>query len=108
MSHSVSSLAVQTARRSEPPARFPISEKARPLHDMRPHRNFVLRPPRESIRLEAVMGRLLLTTAMIGFLASAAQAQTWGPGPSALPAGAQAAVISGDPGKAGPFVMRLK
>ena len=55
------------------------------------------------------MGRLIFATALIGFVAaSGAQAQTWGPGPPALPAGAQAAIISGDPGKAGPFVMRLK
>jgi Domain of unknown function (DUF4437) len=33
----------------------------------------------------------------------------WGPAPDALPAGAQFAVLDGDPGKAGmPFVVRLK
>jgi quercetin dioxygenase-like cupin family protein len=32
----------------------------------------------------------------------------WGPAPPALPPGAQAAVISGDPGKAGLFTIRLK
>jgi hypothetical protein len=32
----------------------------------------------------------------------------WGPGPDGLPAGAQAAVLWGDPGKAGPFVIRIK
>ena len=32
----------------------------------------------------------------------------WGDGPAALPKGVQAAVLSGDPGKAGPFVIRLK
>ena len=32
----------------------------------------------------------------------------WGPGPEGLPAGAQAAVLSGNPGKAGPFTIRLK
>jgi quercetin dioxygenase-like cupin family protein len=32
----------------------------------------------------------------------------WGPAPPALPAGAQAAVLDGDPGKAGPFTIRLK
>jgi anti-sigma factor ChrR (cupin superfamily) len=32
----------------------------------------------------------------------------WGPAPPALPAGAQIAVLDGDPGKAAPFVMRLK
>lgn len=32
----------------------------------------------------------------------------WGPAPAALPPGAQAAVLDGDPGKAGLFVVRLK
>jgi quercetin dioxygenase-like cupin family protein len=32
----------------------------------------------------------------------------WGPGPPGLPAGAQAAVIDGDPGKAGLFTIRAK
>ena len=32
----------------------------------------------------------------------------WGPGPPALPAGAQAAVLDGDPGKRGMFTLRLK
>jgi len=33
----------------------------------------------------------------------------WGPGPASLPAGAQMAVLDGDPGKAGmPFVIRAK
>lgn len=32
----------------------------------------------------------------------------WGAGPPALPPGAQLAVISGDPGKAGPYVLRAK
>jgi ketosteroid isomerase-like protein/quercetin dioxygenase-like cupin family protein len=33
---------------------------------------------------------------------------TWGPTPPALPPGAKLAVVSGDPGKAGPFVIRLQ
>jgi quercetin dioxygenase-like cupin family protein len=32
----------------------------------------------------------------------------WGPAPPVLNKGAQAAVLSGDPGSAGPFVIRLK
>ena len=45
---------------------------------------------------------------------SAAQAKTapaglkWGPAPPALPSGAQMAVVSGDPGKKGMFVVELK
>jgi quercetin dioxygenase-like cupin family protein len=33
---------------------------------------------------------------------------TWGPAPPMLPAGAQIAVLSGDPGKAAPYSVRLK
>jgi hypothetical protein len=32
----------------------------------------------------------------------------WGPAPAELPAGAQAAVLLGDPGKEGLFVLRLR
>jgi quercetin dioxygenase-like cupin family protein len=32
----------------------------------------------------------------------------WGPGPAALPAGAEAAVVEGDPGKPGLFTLRAK
>jgi uncharacterized RmlC-like cupin family protein len=32
----------------------------------------------------------------------------WGEGPAFLPKGVQAAVLHGDPGKAGPFTLRLK
>jgi hypothetical protein len=32
----------------------------------------------------------------------------WGPAPAALPKGAEAAVIYGDPGKEGLFALRLK
>src|SRR6187402_2394727 len=32
----------------------------------------------------------------------------WGPAPPGLPAGSQAAVLSGDPGKPGPFTIRAK
>ena len=32
----------------------------------------------------------------------------WGPAPPSLPKGAQIAVVSGDPSKAGPFTIRLK
>lgn len=33
---------------------------------------------------------------------------TWGPAPTALPPGAQLAVVSGDPSKAAPFIVRLQ
>lgn len=32
---------------------------------------------------------------------------TWGPAPPSLPAGSKVAVVSGDPGKAGPFTIRV-
>ena len=41
-------------------------------------------------------------------MAVQANALKWGPAPPALPPGAQAAVVSGDPGKEAPYVVRLK
>ena len=35
-------------------------------------------------------------------------ALTWGPAPAALPAGAQFAVIDGDPSQSGPYTIRLR
>jgi hypothetical protein len=35
-------------------------------------------------------------------------ALVWGPAPTVFPSGAQMAVVSGDPGKAAPFVVALK
>jgi len=32
----------------------------------------------------------------------------WGPAPASLPTGAEDAILQGDPGKAGPFTIRLK
>ena len=58
------------------------------------------------------MGRLILVSLLL--VGSTAQAQMnnadvkWGPAPPGLPAGAQIAVLSGDPGKAGLFTLRLK
>jgi len=66
------------------------------------------------------MRRALLATAMLLAIPLTAQAQggmdmlakpadaKWGPAPPVLPKGAQLAVVSGDPGKEGPFVIRLK
>ena len=39
---------------------------------------------------------------------AAAPALQWGPAPPVFPAGAQIAVLSGDPSKAGPFTIQLK
>ena len=47
------------------------------------------------------------TTASPHVMVRAAATQ-WGAAPASLPAGAQAAVLSGDPGKPGTFVLRLK
>ena len=38
----------------------------------------------------------------------AAKDTTWGPAPPMLPAGAEIAVLSGDPGKSAPYSVRLK
>ena len=39
---------------------------------------------------------------------SAGPGLVWGPAPPSLPKGAKLAVVSGDPNKAGPFVIRLR
>ena len=55
----------------------------------------------------------LVLGGLLGMVGSA-QAQVnstdlnWGPAPAIFPAGAQMAVLSGDPGKPGTFVIRLK
>ena len=60
------------------------------------------------------MKKLLLIALGAMLAGSAAQAQMnnadlkWGAAPPGLPAGAQLAVLSGDPGKEGMFTIRLK
>jgi len=67
------------------------------------------------------MRLLMLTTALLFVTTGSVLAQDrkaghamhpdqlqWGPAPSALPKGAQIAVLSGDPGKTGAFTIRLK
>jgi quercetin dioxygenase-like cupin family protein len=60
------------------------------------------------------MLKVALTLGSALALVGSAQAQVnasdlkWGPAPPVFPAGAQMAVLSGDPGKAGTFVIRLK
>ena len=54
----------------------------------------------------------LAVAALLTASAATAQAQKaaklqWGPAPPGLPAGAQVAVVSGDPGKPGPFAIQL-
>lgn len=61
---------------------------------------------------------ILLSLAVLAVVAGAAAAQThviqtpaavvWGPAPPFLPAGAEIAVLNGDPGKAVPYSVRLK
>lgn len=47
-------------------------------------------------------------TAPAGHSMVRAAETAWGDGPPVLPKGVQAAVLYGDPGKAGPFALRLK
>lgn len=60
------------------------------------------------------MNKQLLAAGAVLFLCAGAQAQVnstdlkWGPAPAVFPAGAKMAVLSGDPSKAGTFVIRLK
>ena len=60
------------------------------------------------------MKRLMLLALPLLLAGPAAQAKTnptnlkWMDGPPGLPSGAKFAVVSGDPGKEGPFVIRIK
>jgi quercetin dioxygenase-like cupin family protein len=60
------------------------------------------------------MKHLLLVGLSVLLAGSVAQAKgkpadlKWGPAPDALPSGAQMAVVSGDPGKKGMFVVQVK
>jgi quercetin dioxygenase-like cupin family protein len=56
------------------------------------------------------MNKLLVVTLTAVIAASPAQAKglKWMDGPEGLPSGSKIAVVSGDPGKAGPFVIELK
>ncbi|HEY2359404.1 MAG TPA: cupin domain-containing protein [Phenylobacterium sp.] len=60
------------------------------------------------------MFRIAAVVGILVSVASSASAQVnsanlkWGPAPAVFPKGAQMAVLSGDPGKAGMFVIRLK
>jgi quercetin dioxygenase-like cupin family protein len=63
------------------------------------------------------MRKLVLAALLVAGLPFAASAMDvtpdpsntkWGPAPAALPPGAQLAVISGDPGAKGPYVVRAK
>lgn len=60
------------------------------------------------------MRRVLLLGLSVLLAGSSAQSQVnpaqlkWGPAPPGLPAGAQAAVLSGDPDKPGMFTIRLR
>ena len=65
-------------------------------------------------RIETVIGALALmllplsTVAADEHVIAAPDSLKWGPGPAALPKGAEIAVIAGDPGKEGPFDYRIR
>jgi hypothetical protein len=56
------------------------------------------------------MKKLLIVSAIAFVAASPLQAKglKWMDGPEGLPSGSKIAVVSGDPGKAGPFTIQLK
>jgi len=61
---------------------------------------------------KTILSALLLAAAPLAAAAMDVTADPsaikWGPGPAALPPGAQFAVISGDPGANGPYVIRAR
>lgn len=61
-----------------------------------------------SIAAVAVLAAPGVLRAEMHHTAVAGDALKWGPAPPSLPPGAQAAVLAGNPGQDGPFVIRLK
>lgn len=64
-----------------------------------------------SVLVVAIMAGLvgsLTHSAADDHVVAAADAVKWGPAPPSLPAGAEAAVLTGDPASDGPYVLRLK
>jgi quercetin dioxygenase-like cupin family protein len=109
-----------------PSARFPDALRTRVLgrKNVRlasPPSRSTFDPPSLDVGQLAFSWEVLMSlrTSMVAAIAivaalhtSSAQAQagaklTWGPVPPVLPAGAKMAVVSGDPGKAAPFVIQL-
>ena len=58
------------------------------------------------LKMALVLGGMLALSAPAQAQMNSADLK-WGPAPPVFPAGAQMAVLSGDPGKAGSFVIRL-
>jgi hypothetical protein len=72
-------------------------------------------PPNREISMRALVAlsalALVATVALaqdLGPKGTEADAIKWGPAPDALPKGGQLAGLSGDAGKSGPFIVRLK
>ncbi len=60
------------------------------------------------VALVAVCGAAVLAQGGPAHVISGVKDAQWGPAPPFIPAGAQIAVLSGDPGKAVPYAVRLK
>ena len=70
-------------------------------------------PAHHGSRTRAVAARVLALSVVAALASSAATvhaqkaALRWGPAPASLPPGARMAIVSGNPGKPGPFTIRL-
>lgn len=64
--------------------------------------------PAAAQEAEKAAGEAATATAEATHVAVAPEDVVWGPAPDVLPAGAQVAVLAGDPSKEGPFVIRIK
>ena len=62
----------------------------------------------ERAECEYLNGQFEAAEALLAELLASPDDLKWGPAPSGLPAGAQLALLYGDPSKEGPFVVRLK
>jgi len=66
------------------------------------------RTQEETMRINSTLAAVLFALATPALYAGAQTPPLkWGPAPAIFPAGAKMAVLQGDPGKSGPFVLRL-
>jgi hypothetical protein len=95
---------------------MPLLHQTRTRAPRRSHIEALLRARAETaLRYLAIGSALLVGTSLAalaqahtGHYATTADAVQWGAAPPVFPKGAQMAVLSGDPGKSGPFTVRLK
>src|SRR6187455_3091298 len=104
---------IRRSARAAPRARVPPSPVRRPARRMSRHDGEGMFMKLFHISLAVLLaaigvGSATLLTAQSAHVQQNAAEAKWGPAPPMLPAGAEIAVVSGDPGKPAPYVVRLK